>query len=106
MSRNFVPVATLRELPAGKMLRIELHGRGILLVNLNGEILAVDDLCTHEDASLSTGCLKDGYVKCPLHGSRFDLRTGIPMEEPAEEPLRTYAVQVEEGSILVSPTPD
>ena len=90
------------DLAPGAMTCVELDGRRILLANVGGVFYATDDTCTHEDASLSSGHLDGELVKCPLHGSRFDLRTGRPMEDPAEEPLRCYAVKVEEGAVLVA----
>ena len=83
------------------MKRVDLRGRRILLANVAGRICAVDDTCTHEDASLSTGVLKGELVKCPLHGSRFNVCTGKALEEPAEADLRTYAVRLEGGHILI-----
>jgi len=83
------------------MKRIEIRGRRILLANVDGHICAVDDTCTHEEASLSTGVLKGELVKCPLHGSRFNVCTGEALEEPAEENLRTYPVRREDGRILI-----
>ena len=83
------------------MQRVDVHGRRILLANVGGRICAVDDTCTHEDASLSTGVLKGELVKCPLHGSRFNVCTGKALEEPAEESLRTYPVRLEGARILV-----
>lgn len=85
----------------GKMKRIDIDGLRLLLANVDGEYLVTDDTCTHEDASLCTGALKGDLVKCPLHGSRFNLRTGAALEEPADEPLATYRVMVEDGEILV-----
>lgn len=99
---EYVKVARLDELPPGKMKCVDVDGLRILLARVDGELYAADDLCTHEDASLCTGSLKGHYVKCPLHGSRFDLRSGEPLEDPAEVPLRTYPVKVEDGDILVS----
>lgn len=101
MADNFVKVAGVGQVQPGKMICADVDGHKILLANVEGEILAADDMCTHEDASLCTGSLKGEYVKCPLHGSRFNLRSGEPMEEPAEETLRTYAVRVEGNDILV-----
>ena len=83
------------------MKRADVRGRRILLANVDGRICAVDDTCTHEDASLSTGVLKGELVKCPLHGSRFNVCTGKALEEPAEESLRTYPVRLEGARILV-----
>jgi nitrite reductase/ring-hydroxylating ferredoxin subunit len=89
------------ELAPGTMRRVDLRGRRILLVNVAGRICAVDDTCTHEDASLSTGVLRGELVKCPLHGSRFNVCTGKALEEPAEADLRTYPVRLEGERILV-----
>ena len=79
------------ELPTpGAMKRIEAFGTRVLIANVDGEFHAVSDTCTHEDASLALGALGPGTVACPLHGSRFCLRTGMPLEEPAESPLTVY----------------
>jgi 3-phenylpropionate/trans-cinnamate dioxygenase ferredoxin subunit len=98
---RFVEVARAGELREGTMRRCDVAGRRILLANVGGRLYAVDDTCTHEEASLSTGVLKGEHVKCPLHNSRFDLRTGEALEEPAEEPLGTYPVREQDGRVLV-----
>ena len=84
------------------MARMDVDGLAILVANVAGVIYAVDDTCTHEDASLFSGRLDGGLVKCPLHGSRFCLRTGAPMEDPADEPLRCHHVKVSGGSVQVT----
>lgn len=98
---TFVEIARAGELREGTMRRVEVAGRRILLANVGGRLCAVDDTCTHEEASLSTGVLKGECVKCPLHNSRFNVCTGKAMEEPAEEDLRTYPVREEGGRVLV-----
>jgi nitrite reductase/ring-hydroxylating ferredoxin subunit len=101
MTQEFIDVGRSGELPPGKMRRIDLRGRRILLANVAGRLCAVDDTCTHEEASLSTGVLKGEFVKCPLHNSRFNVCTGKAMEEPAEADLRTYPVREEGERVLV-----
>lgn len=101
MTPEFIEVGKAGELAPGTMKRVDLRGRRILLANVDGRLCAVDDTCTHEDASLSTGVLKGDLVKCPLHGSRFNVCTGKVLEEPAEEDLKTYPVRLESGRILV-----
>ena len=101
MTQEFIEAGKARDLAPGTMKRIDVRGRRILLANVDGRYCAVDDTCTHEDASLSTGSLNGELVKCPLHGSRFNVRTGEALEEPAEENLRTYPVRLEGGRILV-----
>lgn len=102
MSDGFVKVGSLGALAPGKMTRVQVGGRRILLANVNGRLYAADDTCTHEDASLSAGSLRGELVKCPLHGSRFNVCTGQVMEEPAQENLKTYPVRVDGESILVA----
>jgi len=101
MTQEFVDAGWPGELPPGAMKRVDLRGRRILLANVAGRLCAVDDTCTHEEASLSTGVLKGEFVKCPLHNSRFNVCTGKAMEEPAEEDLRTYPVRQDGERVLV-----
>jgi 3-phenylpropionate/trans-cinnamate dioxygenase ferredoxin subunit len=101
MAEEFVIIANVDDLPSGRMSCVEVEGRRLLLANVDGTFYATDDTCTHEDASLSSGSLHGDYVKCPLHGSRFSLRTGEPVEEPADEPVNCYPVRVEGDSVLV-----
>ncbi|MDQ3025288.1 MAG: non-heme iron oxygenase ferredoxin subunit [Pseudomonadota bacterium] len=101
MSERFIDAGKAGELQPGTMRRVDIGGRRIMLANVEGRICAADDTCTHEDASLSTGFLQGALVKCPLHGSRFNICTGEALEEPAEESLRTYPVRQEGDRILV-----
>lgn len=88
-------------LQPGKMQRVDSGGRRILIANVAGRFCAVDDTCTHEEASLSSGVLEGEWVRCPLHGSRFNVCTGQALEEPAEVDLRSYPVRIEGERILV-----
>ncbi len=101
MTNDFIEAVNADDLPPGRMVCVDVGGQRILVANVGGIFYAADDTCTHEDASLSSGSLKGELVKCPLHGSRFSLRTGEPIEDPAEEPLRCYPVKVEDGVVLV-----
>ena len=101
MSEKFLEAAKAGELAPGRMKRVDLAGRRVLLANVDGRYCAVDDTCTHEDASLSRGVLKGELVKCPLHNSRFNVCTGKAMEEPAEVDLRIYPVREEGDRVLI-----
>ena len=104
MPIDFVKVVDCDALKPGKMRCVVVAGRKILLANVNGQYYAADDTCTHEDASLATGSLKGEFVKCPLHGSRFNVCTGAVLDEPAEENLKTYPVRQDSDGIYVSVT--
>jgi len=102
MTDSYIFAAKLDDVKPGKMFRVELEGKLILLANANGTVHACDEMCTHEDVSLSLGALQGNCIKCSLHGSRFDLLTGKPIDEPADEDLRIYPVKIEGDSILVA----
>jgi 3-phenylpropionate/trans-cinnamate dioxygenase ferredoxin component len=96
-----VPVYAADAVEEGAMVCTEVHGRRVLLARSAGRFFAVDEMCTHEDASLCLGALQDGRVKCPLHGSWFDLATGQVDDEPATEALRIYPIRVASGMIEI-----
>lgn len=89
------------ELPPGSMKGIDLDGRRVLVVNVEGVVRAWDGTCTHEEADLSTGFMLGERVTCPLHLSQFDLTTGEVVNPPATIGLKNYKVIVENGEILV-----
>ena len=101
MPDSFIKIAEIDALLPGKMKCVDVNGQRILLANVDGRFYATDDTCTHEDASLSTGFLKGELVKCPLHGSRFNVCTGAVLDDPAETNLKTYAVRVEGKNIMI-----
>lgn len=102
---EFVKVARVSDVPPGQGRLIEVGGRFLALFNAAGTFYAVDDTCTHAEASLSEGFLEGTEIECPLHGARFDLRTGAAVWSPAFVPVATYAVRVEGDDVLVDPTP-
>jgi 3-phenylpropionate/trans-cinnamate dioxygenase ferredoxin component len=77
----------------------------IAVFNADGTLYAIDDTCTHQDASLADGWLDGCAVECPLHASCFDLRTGRPSGPPAKLPVRTHQVVVADGAVYVQVTP-
>ncbi|GGT30379.1 bifunctional 3-phenylpropionate/cinnamic acid dioxygenase ferredoxin subunit [Streptomyces purpureus] len=95
-----IPVCRLEELPAGSSVRLDTTPP-IAVFNADGELYAIDDTCTHQDASLSEGWLEGRLIECPLHGAAFDLRTGRPACLPARRPVRTHQVTVTDGVIHV-----
>jgi len=104
LKEDFVKVGVVGDLAVGKMMRVRVGARRILLANVDGHYFATDDTCTHEEASLSTGSLHGEYVKCPLHGSRFSVCTGQVRDEPASVDLKTYPVRVQDESIWIGLT--
>ena len=100
---GFVKVAEVNDLPPGEMMTVESGGEQVLLVNVDGNVYACDDICSHAFASLSEGDLSGQEVECPLHGSAFNVTTGEALTPPAFESIKTYQTRVEGGDILLGP---
>ena len=100
---DYVAVAAADELKPAQMKRVVVVGKRLLLCNSAGTLYCVDEMCSHEDYSLYLGCIKEGKIKCSLHGSYFDLASGKPTCEPADEAIRTYQVKIEAGQVWVKP---
>lgn len=83
------------------MYPVEVGEIKLMVVNVDGTLYAVNRICSHETANLSTGFLVGSVVTCPLHLSRFDVKTGEVENPPATLPLATYKLKVEGGSVYV-----
>src|SRR5918912_3366599 len=96
-----IDVCPVAELPPGGMRLVEWEDLEIGIFNCNGEILAIEDRCSHDNGTLAEGDLdpENCTVECPRHGSLFDLRTGKPKTLPAYVPVDTFAVRVEDDVI-------
>lgn len=92
---------TLAQLAERKPVRIEKNGESICVTKIGNEIFAVNDTCSHSEASLSEGEVSDFKIECWLHGAEFDLRTGEALTPPAVAPLKTYPVIVDGDSVTV-----
>lgn len=92
----FYPVAKVDRITPGEMRYVEVgpDEEPVCLINLDGEFYALNDCCTHEDASLSDGEIIGDEVECPLHGGAFEIRTGMPASFPVVIPAKTYLVRI------------
>ncbi|HSH96144.1 MAG TPA: Rieske 2Fe-2S domain-containing protein [Roseimicrobium sp.] len=97
---QFVAVADVESLPEGKGRTVHVRGREYAIYHLPDGFAAIDDACTHRDASLGAGFLHDGCVICPLHGWTFDLKTGRCHNNGAR-PVRTYPTRIENGKVML-----
>jgi 3-phenylpropionate/trans-cinnamate dioxygenase ferredoxin component len=98
-----VDICPVEDLQPGEKRLVELADLEIGVFNCNGQMYAIEDRCSHDDGELVDGELdpEDCTIECPRHGSRFDLRTGNPLNLPAYVPVDTFPVLVEDGVIRV-----
>ena len=94
-------VAARAEIKPGEIYATELGGTPIALIEIEGNIFAISDTCTHEFALLSEGFLEAEEIECPLHQARFDVRTGSCVAGPATQDLDIYEVKIEDGEVYV-----
>lgn len=95
-------VARLEDIPERGGLRVWLGERPVALFRWEGRVYALDDTCSHDEASLAEGeVLPNGRVVCPRHGAQFDLRSGRALTLPAVLPVRAYEVEVDGGDVYV-----
>ncbi len=99
---QWVEVARADDIPAGHAARVEIDGTPVAIFNLDGVFYALDDTCSHAEASLSEGDLDPERcaIECPLHGSSFDLRTGDPLTLPAVEPVNVHRIEVGDDGVV------
>ncbi len=99
---SLTKLCQITDVPKGEMRCVSLTDRNLLVAHTTEGILVADEMCTHEDARLCDGNLNGTLVKCPLHGSRFELRTGQVLDDPATEDLSVYPVTIVENTVFVN----
>lgn len=91
----------LPDLPPGAMKDVDVGGRRIIVVNVDGELHALSGICSHAYSELAKGFFRGDLVTCALHLSQFDVRTGEPISPPATESLAKYPIAVEGDTVYV-----
>ncbi|NKB59945.1 MAG: Rieske 2Fe-2S domain-containing protein [Alphaproteobacteria bacterium] len=94
-------VANTTEINPDDPKKVTIDGEEIALFNVDGEIFATHNICTHAFASLADGFQEGAEVECPLHEGRFDVKSGKALCAPVSEDLKTYEVKIEDGAVFV-----
>jgi 3-phenylpropionate/trans-cinnamate dioxygenase ferredoxin subunit len=97
----FVRAAKVGDVPVGHAVTVEVGDEDVALCNVDGEIYAVANVCTHDGGPLGRGQLEGDQIECPRHGARFDVKTGAVKSLPAIMPIDTYEAKVVGDEILV-----
>ncbi|MDA4115780.1 MAG: non-heme iron oxygenase ferredoxin subunit [Thaumarchaeota archaeon] len=98
---GFEKVAETSEVPAGGMKVVKVAGTDVLLANVQGELCAIGNKCTHVGGPLGKGKLDGSVVTCPWHGSKFDVKTGAVIAGPAVKPEPAFQVKVENSAVWI-----
>ncbi|MGH2656259.1 MAG: Rieske (2Fe-2S) protein [Actinomycetota bacterium] len=98
---ELITVGGKNEVPEGEMRQFQVGGEDVAVANVNGELHAFSDVCTHRQCSLAEGDLDGTTVTCACHGSEFDVTTGDVLGGPAVEPVQTFRVTVEGDDLKI-----
>ena len=97
----FKKVGNISDVPPGTAKVYEVGDRAVAVCNVDGELYAIDDVCTHDEGSLDQGELEGYEIECPRHGARFDIRSGEVKALPAVLPIDTFKVRLQGDDIEI-----
>lgn len=98
---HWFDVAAKADLFDGAGIAVTLEGQDIALFSVEGEVFAIDNLCSHGNARLCDGFVEGLHVECPFHQARFSLRDGSVSCGPATEPVKSWPVRIEGGRVFL-----
>lgn len=101
MSDGWTDAYDLEFLVPGDVIPVTVGDKALALYEVDGEVFASDNRCTHGDALLSDGFLEGTVIECPFHQGRFDVCTGKALCAPLTEDVRVYPVRIENKRIWV-----
>jgi len=104
LPEGFRRACLLDEVSEPGALRVEFDDIEVAIVRSDGQLYAIEDVCSHAEVALSEGEVEGATIECWMHGSRFDLRNGAPTGPPATEPVDVFDVQVLDGIVYVNTT--
>ena len=86
----------------GKPMAIDIEGTAVCVARVGNEVFAIEDTCSHSEASLSEGEITGTKIECWLHGAEFDLRTGEALTPPATEGLKTFKIERSGDQVVIT----
>lgn len=98
---DWIDVTPRSQLAAGEYCVIDVDGTDVAVFNIDGELYAIEDACTHDGAEIASGTLEGHEIVCPRHGARFCVKTGKVLKAPAYQDLATFPVRIENGMVQV-----
>lgn len=97
----WVDVVLTKDFEPGDVKIVEVDNVMVAVFNMEGQYIAIEDVCPHDGSEIASGCIKNGVLECPHHGATFDLISGKVLSPPAYEPLEMIALRVRNDMIQV-----
>ena len=103
---QWVDAGSIDQIPAGHVRLVTAGDLRIAVCNVDGQLYAIEDVCTHDGGPLDQGQLEGDEIECPRHGGRFNVRTGEATQMPAVMPVAKFPLRIEGRDILVRTIPE
>ena len=103
---EFIKVAKVTDVPPGEVIGVDVGDRRVAICNVEGQLCAIDSLCTHMGGPLDEGFMEGKLLQCPWHAGTFDPATGEAVDPPASGKVDTFAVRVSGDDIEIEKPPD
>lgn len=101
-TRTWVEVAPAGEIPEGQARTYQVGPGRVMVARVDGQLYAVQDVCSHDGAPLGDGELEGYAIRCPRHGAKFDVRSGAVLRMPAVLPIQTFPVMEKDGKVQIA----
>ena len=98
---DWTKVGGVEDCPEGQLFGAVVDGNKIVIANVDGDLYALKDRCSHANFPLHDGELNGSELTCIHHGAKFDACTGEARGFPAIRPVETYEVEVRDGDIFI-----
>lgn len=98
---EFIPVASVEELPEGGRLFIDIDDQPIVILRISDQYYAIADVCSHDDGPVGEGNIEGYEIICPRHGAHFDIRNGKVLALPAFVDIPAYPVRINNDQIEI-----
>ncbi len=98
---GYVRLADASEVQEGTVTTVHTRAGRVGLTRIGGDIVAFEDVCTHDDGPLAQGKIEGEVITCPRHGAQFNMRTGAVLRIPATEPIEVFSVRLNGSDVEV-----
>jgi 3-phenylpropionate/trans-cinnamate dioxygenase ferredoxin subunit len=97
---TYYPAGELQNFPEARAVGFSFEGQPVAVVRIGDAVFAVENRCAHAGSPLDRGVAVNFSLTCPMHGARFDVRTGTCVNAPYSA-IRVFSVRVENGRVEV-----
>jgi nitrite reductase/ring-hydroxylating ferredoxin subunit len=98
---EYVKIAEIEDVLKNQMQVFNAKGQKILVINVEGELFAIENRCPHMGYPLFFGSLEGDVLTCGFHSAKFNVKTGKALGPVTSERLKTFPVKIQNSSIFI-----